>query len=148
MIVDTASVLAAGYERLYFQINLVRPVGPSPGVLHLIYDQLRPHYEGCLKDVLAETQDRSTYSLLLLGAKGTGTGWHRDWSEARNVAYRLDDGKSGKKLRPKLGEPLACWALITPGQEEVVQKWQVDCCINQSPICSLLLKVDALFCCF
>ena len=77
MTVETASMVAAGRERLYLQINLVRPAGQSPGLLNVIYDKLRPHYEGCLSDVLAKMQDSSTCSLLLLGAKGTGTSWHR-----------------------------------------------------------------------
>ena len=67
--------------------------GTEAGFLGNLYDTYRVNYamdySGRLKESVDALTDRSKYSLLPLGNVGAATGWQRDWTEARNVAFHL-----------------------------------------------------------
>ena len=69
------------------------------------------------KEAIAQTNNLRKSSLLLFGGSKSGTGWHRDWAEARNVAFAMDGSD--------LSSPLALWAFIPPGSEARVKECQV-----------------------
>ena len=64
-------------------------------------------------------RDPLSLSLLLLGQKGSGSGWHRDPGGAHNIAFRWE------KI-DNWDDALALWLFVHPGQELQVQQWQVS----------------------
>lgn len=54
-------------------------------------------------------------SLVLLGAAGTATGLHLDWTEARNIAFAVDAAS--------VGQVLAEWTFIHPDAIQAANTW-------------------------
>lgn len=95
-----------------------------------LHEQKRPKYSGKLKQVVDIFHDKTKYSLLLLGNPGTGTGWHRDWAEARNFAFAFVENSfkhANEDTIVRNGSDccLALWVFVIVGKEAVVQDWLV-----------------------
>lgn len=112
----------------YITFNLEASTIERETPLIQLYDALRPEYTPLMQSYQCRNSDPTKASLVTLGKAGTGTPWHRDATEGKNIVFSLQPHcpEVGDQVAVNLElTPLALWLFIEPGKEEEVEEWQV-----------------------
>ena len=120
-----SSTFHAGEEYLTFDFDSRENKHGDQSHLQYVYKLLHPAYQEIIQDALDRFVDNGKHTLLLMGAAGSGTGWHRDWSEPQNFAFSISLNSSKGKPRGS-DTSLALWIFVVIGKETIVEEWLVN----------------------